>query len=380
MSHNTLNRRQFLRMAAIGGGAVVLTACSGGIASAPSPTPLPPSPTPAPPTPGPEPAAEAGQIEEKVLVADVLDYALTSDEWPGAFGFVTFRLHQALHNGEPIYYIRTDASDPTFAEENGLVHVPLLNVVAGSPELANSLYMFDGDRLPVIGAAPGDDGYSSLFQIHQVSVADDALTLDSAEAVEQAVADGAATVEAQNIYVNYPVVKWSGGELSVDDEKREYLGSGQLLEPVDTDEMTVTFKLHGCFPGTRYMVTDTSAAPMAPMMSVPASSPTQALVDLNGTDEIWVFGNGIEGSGVMGFQPGVFDNQAGEPAWSPFWNHFTLTWTDGSDVRVLHSGDEIRAAVEAGETELFNGTPDSHPNGFVVNCPVPVVAPFEFEA
>ena len=319
-----------------------------------------------------------GQIEEKVLVADVLDYALTSDEWPGAFGFVTFKLHQALHNGEPIYFIRTDASDPTFAEENGLVHVPLLNVVAGSPDLANSLYVFDGDRLPVIVVAPGDDGYCSLFHIHQVSVADDALTLDSAEAVEQAVADGAATVEAQSIYVNYPVVKWPGGELVVDDEKKEYLGGGQLLEPVNTEEMQVTFKLHGCFPGTRYMITDTSAAPMAPMMSVPASPPTQALIDLNGTDEIWVFGNGIEGSGVMGFQPGVFDNQAGEPAWSPFWNHFTLTWTDGSDVRVLHSGDEIRAAVEAGEVELFNGTPDSHPNGFVVNCPAPITAPNDF--
>ena len=380
MSQNHLNRRQFLRLAAISGGAMALTACGAGSLSAPTPTRIPATPTPVPPTPASQAATGMGQIEEKVLVADVLDYALTSDEWPGAFGFVTFKLHQALHNGEPIYFIRTDASDPTFAEENGLVHVPLLNVVAGSPDLANSLYVFDGDRLPVIVVAPGDDGYCSLFHIHQVSVADDALTLDSAEAVEQAVADGAATVEAQSIYVNYPVVKWPGGELVVDDEKKEYLGGGQLLEPVNTEEMQVTFKLHGCFPGTRYMITDTSAAPMAPMMSVPASPPTQALIDLNGTDEIWVFGNGIEGSGVMGFQPGVFDNQAGEPAWSPFWNHFTLTWADGGDVRVLHSGDEIRAAVGAGETELFNGTPDSHPNGFVVNCPVPVVAPFEFEA
>jgi hypothetical protein len=378
MSKNTLNRRQFLRLAAVSGGATFLAACGAGLASGPTPTPRPPTPTPVPPAP--EPPAGASQIEEKVLVADVLDYALTSDQWPGAFGFVTFRLHQALHNGEPIYFIRTDASDPTFAQENGLVHVPLLNVAAGDPDMANSLYVFDGDRPPVIGAAPGDDAYSSLFRIHQVAVEDASLTLDSAEAVVQAAADSAATLEAQNIYVNYPVVKWQGGELSVDDEKKEYLGSGQLLQPVDTQNMEVTFKLHGCFPGTRYMITDTSAAPMAPMMSVPASPPTQALADLNGTDEIWVFGNGIEGSGVMGYQPGVFDNQAGEPAWSPFWNHFTLVWADGSDVRVLRSGDEIRAAVEASEIELYNGTPDSHPNGFVVNCPVPVVAPFEFEA
>ena len=113
MSKDGLNRRQFLRLAAVGGGAVFLTACGAGVASAPTPTPRPPTATPLPPTP--EPATGASQIEEKVLVADVLDYALTSDEWPGAFGFVTFKLHEALHNGEPIYFIRTDASDPTFA-------------------------------------------------------------------------------------------------------------------------------------------------------------------------------------------------------------------------------------------------------------------------
>jgi hypothetical protein len=376
MSQKTVSRREFLRFGAMGGSALLLAACGGALASAPTPTPRPATPTPVPPSPTPAPAASG--IEEKVLVSDVLDYALSSDQWPGDFGFVRFKLHEASYNGEPIYFIRTDTSDPTFAQENGLVHVPLLNVAAGRDDLANSLYMFDGDRLPVIGAAPGDEAYSSLFQIKQVSVDDASLTLGSAEAVEQALADGSAALDAKNIFVNYPVVKWPGGELSIDDEKKEYLGSGQLLEPIDTQGMEVTFKLHGCFPGTRYMVTDTSAAPMAPMMSVPASSPTQALMELNGTDEIWVFANGIPGNGVMGFQPGVFDNQAGQPAWSPFWNHFTLKWVDESQARVLHSSDEIRAALDAGEVESFNGTPDSHPNGFVVNCPVPIVAPVEF--
>jgi hypothetical protein len=134
-------------LAAVSGGATFLAACGAGIGSAPTPSPLPPTPTPEPPTP--EPAAGAGEIEEKVLVADVLDYALTSDQWPGTFGFVTFRLHQGLHDGEPIYFIRTDASDPTFAQENGLVHVPLLNVAAGDPEMANSLYVFVEFKTPV---------------------------------------------------------------------------------------------------------------------------------------------------------------------------------------------------------------------------------------
>ena len=166
----------------------------------------------------------------------------------------------------------------------------------------------------------------------------------------------------------------------MDTEKEAYLGTGQLLEAVDTEGMKVTFKLHECYPGSRYIVTDTSIAAMAPMMSIPASPPNATLMDTGAADEIWVFGNGIEGSGVMGFQPAIFDNQAGQPAWSPFWNHFTVTWADGADVRVLKSSAEIRELISSEDLELFNGTPDSHPTGFVVNCPVPVLAENTFAA
>jgi thioredoxin 1 len=48
--------------------------------------------------------------------------------------------------------------------------------------------------------------------------------------------------------------------------------------------------------------------------------------------------------------------------------------------RVLTEQADIDAAISAGEAELFNGTPDTHPMGFVVNCPVPVLAPNTFEA
>jgi hypothetical protein len=121
---------------------------------------------------------------------------------------------------------------------------------------------------------------------------------------------------------------------------------------------------------------------MAPMMAVAASSPTQGLVgdDFDGTDKIWVFGNGIEGSGVMGFQPAIFAHRAGDPAWSPFWNHFTLVWMEGVTPRALKSEADISAALAAREIEQFNGTPDTHPTGFVVNCPVPVLAPNTFGA
>jgi hypothetical protein len=313
-----------------------------------------------------------------MIVGDVLEYALTSQEWPGAFGFVTFKLHEALYNGEMVYHIRTDTSDPTFATENKLVYVPLLNAALGREDATSATYVFDNgatDQLPVLSAIPGMDNFSPAMRIYRVTFNGEPSLLDSADKIKEAEAAGDITTEKLNLIVNYPLVKWPGGELSVDQDKQEYLGTGQLLEPVDTAGLKVKFKLHQCFPGSRYIVTDTSAAPMAPMMSVAASPPTQALVEVKATDKIWVFGNGFKGSGVMGFQPAIFAHRATEPAWSPFWDHFTLVWKDEAKARVLRSEADITAALEAGEVDLFNGTPDSHPTGFVVNCPVPVLAP-----
>jgi len=46
---------------------------------------------------------------------------------------------------------------------------------------------------------------------------------------------------------------------------------------------------------------------------------------------------------------------------------------------VLKSEAEIMAAVEAGTVGLFTGTPDTHSEGFVVNCPSPVLAPNTYD-
>ncbi len=300
---------------------------------------------------------------------DVIDYQLSSDEWAGMYGAVTFRLHEGRFNGEPVYYIRTDASDSTFAEEVGLVYVPLLNQ---GRDIAAPLYVFS--------TSPSQNNYVSLFHLQQFSLKDDSLTLETVADVEQAIADGNASVAENSIYVNYPVVKWDGGELAVNDEKKETLGKGQLMESTNTDELLVTFKLHQCFPGSRYILTDISSVGMAPMMSVPASATTQKLMDTGATDEIWIFVNAIPGSGVAGFQPAIFDNKAGQPAWSPFWNHHALKWSDESKAKVLRSSSEIRELIACGDLEEFKGTPDTHPIGFVVNCPAPILAPNDFEA
>ncbi|GAB4263264.1 MAG: hypothetical protein Kow0080_01420 [Candidatus Promineifilaceae bacterium] len=364
MPKTQFSRRQFLTMSTLSGTGLLLAACGAGSRVVETPTAVSPA------TIAPQAADEV-----QVMVRDVLEYALETDKWTGQYGWVRFRLHEGVFNGEPIYYIRTDASNADYASAEGLVYVPLLNQ---GKEIAQSLYTFSDGRLPVLSTAPSEEDFISLFHIKEITVNDGAVTLDSAAAIETAVAEGKVTLTETNILVNYPIVKWPGGELPVDTDLTETLGKGPLTEAIDTNDKTVTFKLHQCYPGSRYIITDTSAAMMAPMMSIAASPPSQAMMEKGGTDEIWVFANGIPGSGVMGFQPAIFDNKAGQPAWSPFWNHFTLRWTDESKARVLKSSSEVRELVASGDLEQFNGVPDSHPNGFVVNCPAPILAPNTF--
>lgn len=318
-------------------------------------------------------AGHAPDVE--LLCGDVIGFQLESDLWSGSFGSVTFHMHKAWYNGEDVYYVRTDASDAEYATTEKLVHVPLLNAAMAAEGATSQLYTFANgadEQFPVVSTTPANEDYSSAWHVHQVTFNGDAEVLTSVDAIMEAEDAGDVTVEALTLVVNYPIVKWNGDELQEDTEKDSYLGTGPLISPVNSDAMRVTFKLHECYPGSRYIITDTSAAPMAPMMAIAASSPTQALVDVGATDEIWVFGNGIPGSGVMGFQPAIFDNAAGDPIWSPFWNHFTAVWEDESEATLVTTSAELRSLADEGKLTIFNGTPNTDPQGFVVNCPVPI--------
>lgn len=323
-------------------------------------------------------SAQTGD-DVQVMVGDVLDFTLDAEgRWPGPFGSVTLRLNRGLFDGEDVWFIRTDASDPIFAREQGLVFVPVLAGALNAPDSYARLYAFmqgASGQAPVITTAPGRDDFTPAFRVHRVTLAGSPQVLDSEAAIQAAAAAGRVRIEQTSIIVNYPLVRWPGGGLSPDPALAEPLGSGPLIEEPDTVGGRVVFKLHQCFPGSRYIVTDTSAVPMAPMMGVVGSGRTQLLKDARATAPITIFVNGLPGPGVMGFQPAIFNAKAGEPAWSPFWDHFAVSWRDPSRAAVLRSQAELDQRVAAGELDRFNGVPDTHPNGFVVNCPSPILAP-----
>jgi hypothetical protein len=367
-----LSRRALLRATAVTAGAAALAPLLPRVVRAQSP-----AAAAALQVTSPTPTVES---QATVLVKDVVDFKLHGDfPWNG--GSVTFRLHEGWVDGQPVQFIRTDASDQAFASQEGLVFVPLLAAAKTKEGAVGRLFLFEGGaegQLPVLSTAPGDEDFTPLLHVVQVALAADAELLDSAEAVDAAVAAGTATATETGVIVNYPTVKWAGGELPVDTEVTGALSGGPLLSAPDLDAMTVTFKLHQCYPGTWYIVTDTSAVPMAPMMNIQGSPGTAGLAEVGAASTVTVFGNGLTGPGAMGFQPAIFREASGEPSWSPLWDHFTAVWKDPAAATLVTSQTELDSLVASGAIELFVGTPDTGGQGFVVNCPAPITAPNDF--
>jgi hypothetical protein len=97
-------------------------------------------------------------------------------------------------------------------------------------------------------------------------------------------------------------------------------------------------------------------------------SPVLVVPELAGVPEaaradVYVFANGLEGMGPLGFQPDVFSSAPGDEDYSPLRTIVEVTWHDEDEARELRSADEVEAAAEAGELELTE-------TDVVVNMPV----------
>lgn len=353
MHERIVTRREFLRWSATVGLALPFSGAIGDLAQ----------------------ASAASAVRKNVR--DVIRFSTRPQGWQGLFGFVTFRLHPVFFNGQRAHHIRTDASDKAFAARAGLVHVPKLSKALEATATADYYVFTNGARgqLPVVSTVPGQSDYTPAFHLNRVRFTKSPRLLTSAIAVRDAQAAGQVRFDRTGTVVNYPFVQWPGGQLPDDRERKAYLGQGQLLEPPDLEERAVTFKLQQCFPGEWYIVTDTSASPMAPMMRIASSPRTAPLTKAGATAKILVFGNGIKGPGPMGFQASIVDSLPGNLVWSPFWDHFTFTWAEGKKPVVVRNQKELLKHEESRSLKRWPGTPDTKGQLFVVNCPVPVSAP-----
>lgn len=96
----------------------------------------------------------------------------------------------------------------------------------------------------------------------------------------------------------------------------------------------------------------------SPVVHVPslADVPDEALAN------VYVFTNGVEGSGPFGFQADVFDNPPGTDGYTPLRQLNVITWAEGVNACELTSVSDVHAAQEAGELTIEQP-------GVVINMP-----------
>jgi hypothetical protein len=93
------------------------------------------------------------------------------------------------------------------------------------------------------------------------------------------------------------------------------------------------------------ILTDMMGSPV-PVVPSLAKVPEESLAN------IYVFDNGVEGMGPLGFQPDIFENPPETKGYSPLRKLNLVTWKDEASARVLKSADELKEAKEAGEITI----------------------------
>jgi hypothetical protein len=96
----------------------------------------------------------------------------------------------------------------------------------------------------------------------------------------------------------------------------------------------------------------------SPVMLVPslANVPAEALAN------VYVFTNGVTGSGPFGFQPDVFDNPPGTDGYTPLRRLNVVAWVAPENARLLTSAEEVMASLAADEIAIEQP-------GVVINMP-----------
>jgi len=301
---------------------------------------------------------------------------------------VTLPLTRGFVDGFEVFYISTEASDEELADHltkvtgSRVVFTPALQ---RTPEgsLAN-IYAFAngikgtgplGFQPNVADSQPGDAEYSPLWKINTVEWSQGVTPreLTSEADILSAQSNDELTVTPTKLVVNCPFVKWNGGQLQIRSDKtltdETPYGGGQVLS-IDTEKMEVTFVAHrGFAPDGKtiyYIVTDASVKEVADDLGVLFVEKTKATLTTSAASDLFVFTNGIKGSGPMGFQASIASTDVGNAFYSPLWRILVVTWKDTSQAEFLTKQSEIISATSSGKLT-------SDVAGVVVNCPFVVV-------
>lgn len=308
----------------------------------------------------------------------------------------TIPMHKGYYNGESVFFIITDSSDPTHAEiitKNQGWKVELAPPLANAPKKALSkTYMFtngvEGDGVhgfqgEVFTSTPAQkEKYSALTAHVHVTWNGDATPriLDSEQAIMNAQENGEVTLESLPVVINMPQIAWLEGQMKINDAQKVTddlaYGGGQVLE-IDKEEMTVTFIAHrGWGPDGRtiyYIVTDTTPKGPADMMGAVDAPVNANLIENSAAVDLFQFANGIKGTGPLGFQPGIATSGLGDKNYSPMWRIFMIGWQNPENAQLLETVGDISVYKKAGLIDVNIAKPMD--SDHIVNCPF--IDPFQ---
>jgi len=297
---------------------------------------------------------------------------------------VTIPLTKGYVKGSEVFYISTEASDKDLADSltklTGfrVAYTPALQKTPA--DALAQIYAFKngiegvgplGFQPNIADSQPGDVNYSPIWAVNIVEWKEGVIPRELKSQIEvlDAQASNELTVTASGLIVNCPFVQWDGGSLQIRDDKTltdsTPYGGGQVLD-IDTENMQVTFVAHKGFgpDGSTiyYIATDASKQDVADMLGVLYVEKTGATLLSGASSDLYVFTNGIKGTGPMGFQASIGSTNVGDEFYSPLWRIQAATWKDPSYVNFLSTSKEITSAGSKGvlTTEVA---------GAIVNCP-----------
>jgi hypothetical protein len=307
----------------------------------------------------------------------------------------TIPMHQGYYNGEDVYYIITDSSDPTHADiitKSQGWQVELAPLLKNAPEEALSkTYMFtngvEGDGVhgyqgEVFTSTPEQTDVYSALTSHVHVTWNEGVTsrvLDSDAMIMEAAENKEITLTEVEVVLNMPQIVWPGGQMMVKEttltDTTPY-GGGQVLD-IDTEEMNVTFIAHrGWGPDGRtiyYIVTDATPSGPAGMMGVVSAPTSASLIANSAAVDLYQFKNGMTGTGPLGFQPGIAAGAPGDANYSPMWRIFMIGWDNPENAQLLETIDDVNAYKKAGLIDIGIARPMD--SDHIVNCPF--IDPFQ---
>jgi hypothetical protein len=167
-----------------------------------------------PPTATPEPTnAMAGMMGME------MDTDFSADDLAPLVG--------GLYDGEDVFFIHTEASDPDVAslltDMMGPVVVTVPSLAEIPAELLGDVYVFTngiagmgplGFQPDVFDTVPGDEDYTPLRAVVLVTWLEEATPrlLGSIETIQAAADAGEIALERSGIVVNMPILVWPGGQ------------------------------------------------------------------------------------------------------------------------------------------------------------------------